>query len=778
MKDKMTVLNVIGCLLKKPEFLKDEGYILNVEDFPERFHKIVFASIKNLVDSGVNKITSIEVDSFISKYTKQYKIFTDNDGIDFLEEAKKLANVSNFDFYYNRLKKISLVNELKESGFDTSEIFDDNQVDIILREEMQGKFDEMTLEDILNIYEGKFIKLREAYSSSSDIVNVQAGSGLLGLKEEYKLVPEMGMPCGSKFLNTIQRGLRLKKFYLRSSPSGVGKAISNTTKILTASGWKTVGEVKVGEYLFGKDGDLTKVIKVHPQKELKDVYIVKLKDGREIECCEDHLWSFVRKTKKRDYNEVASTKEIIKLSESIGGFKNSKIGNMFFLPKNEAVRFPTKKFSTDPYTMGAILGGASFLFDKSDKTLRLNSKDPFVVKKIAELENLLHVRGNEGKNNWFFEHKDGKHKNVWVQDFLQDFEELWNVKSGEKYIPYSLLSSSIDQRFRLLNGLMDIGGFIEERGKVIYSTSSIRMKDSILELLRGLGFSASCSETKSRYVEGSINYTIRVQATLEEKMQLFSSDNKKEELVDLIIFSKRVVDKSLVAIVDIVKTDKKAEMTCFTVDNEDSLFLVGDFVVTHNTRLAVDDICTLSVAHYYDWKLNKWIETGISEPSLFITTELEKDEIQTLILARVSGVGEEKILDGKYSDEEEKVIDEAIEIISKSPLWIEEQPSFSIQDIENCIKRNKIEHNIGYVFFDYIFMSIKMLTELGTKAKGVKLREDNVLYMFSDKMKEICNRLNIHINSSSQLNGEWEKARDANQNMLRGAKAIKIVVAL
>lgn len=78
-----------------------------------------------------------------------------------------------------------------------------------------------------------------------------------------------------------------------------------------------------------------------------------------------------------------------------------------------------------------------------------------------------------------------------------------------------------------------------------------------------------------------------------------------------------------------------------------------------------------------------------SEPALFISTELEADEIQSMIIAFVSGVNESKILDGKYSGDEEERVDKAIQFIESAPLYIEHIDDFDINDIENLIKRYK-----------------------------------------------------------------------------------------
>ena len=73
---------------------------------------------------------------------------------------------------------------------------------------------------------------------------------------------------------------------------------------------------------------------------------------------------------------------------------------------------------------------------------------------------------------------------------------------------------------------------------------------------------------------------------------------------------------------------------------------------------------------------------------------------------------------------------------------------------------------------DYIHTSLKILEEITRRSGGVKLREDNVLFMLSIRLKDICNKYGIFILSSTQLNGDYVEAETPDQNLLRGAKAI------
>ena len=68
------------------------------------------------------------------------------------------------------------------------------------------------------------------------------------------------------------------------------------------------------------------------------------------------------------------------------------------------------------------------------------------------------------------------------------------------------------------------------------------------------------------------------------------------------------------------------------------------------------------------------------------------------MLAFSSNVNEEHILNGEYEEGEEKRMREAAHILKNSPIYIEELPDFSLQDVENTIKKNIREHHVQYVF--------------------------------------------------------------------------------
>ena len=189
------------------------------------------------------------------------------------------------------------------------------------------------------------------------------------------------------------------------------------------------------------------------------------------------------------------------------------------------------------------------------------------------------------------------------------------------------------------------------------------------------------------------------------------------------------------------------------------------------TRSMIADACYIACNKIYDESFG-WIKNGTSEPTLYITTEQELDEIQTMMLAFLSNVDEDHILNGHYDGDEEDRVREAANILKNSPLYIEELPDFSLKDVEDRIKKNLRDHEVKYVFHDYIHTSLKILEEITRRSGGIKLREDNILFMLSNKLKDICNTYGVFIMSATQLNGDYQEAKTPDQNLLRGAKAI------
>lgn len=410
--DTAAIIQVIGAVFKNPNLLDDERYFFSEEDFPERFHKILFGSIFNLHQLGAKVINIGTIEDYLIQRPNILAIYKNNKGREYLEEITNKNITGAFDFYYGRVKKMSLFRAYESIGLDLSWLYDvDNFLDAKKKQQQEDFIDNQSLEQLAELIDDKIAGIRLKYVDNATEVAKQAGNGILQLVDRLEAEPAIGYPLFGPIINSIVRGARLRKFYLRSAATGIGKSRSM----------------------------------------------------------------------------------------------------------------------------------------------------------IADACNF------------------------------------------------------------------------------------------------------ACNEI---YMNGG------------------------------------------------------------------------------------------------------WQPNGTKEPTLFITTEQELEEIQTMMLAFVSEVDEEHILKGEYLKGEKERVVKAANIIADSPLYIHLLPNFNMQDIENTIKKNVREYGIKYVAHDYIHSSMAILSEISSKA-GVKgLREDNILFMISTRLKDLCNEYGIFIISSTQLNGEYRDARIFDQNLLRGSKAV------
>lgn len=222
--NKMAIMQVLAGLIKNPLLFVDNDYKFDIEDFPERFHKIVFQAIEYLALNGMKKIGYMDIDQFLQQYDVQYKVFCQNDGVKYIQDILEISDDAKFQYYYESLKKYSLLNRLNAMGIDTKDVYDPDILDPKKKAESQAKFDAMTVNQILLIEETKILQTKEIYGSSSDIVASNAGDDAHELKERYKKTPEMGAPMVSAKLTYLYRGQRKGCLFLESAPQGTGKS--------------------------------------------------------------------------------------------------------------------------------------------------------------------------------------------------------------------------------------------------------------------------------------------------------------------------------------------------------------------------------------------------------------------------------------------------------------------------------------------------------------------------------------------------------------------------
>lgn len=224
--DITAIMQVIGCVFNQPQLLDyDDKYKFIEYDFPSEFHKIIFGSIYKLHELGAEKISIEAITDFLEDRPKKYGVFHSEKGEEWLTKVSLNAEPSTFDYYYNRMKKMSLLRAYSElAGIDVSDIYDPDNILDVTKKQIQEEFlDNASIPDIIDRIDRKIDNIKSEYSGGTAQDAAQAGDGVYDLLERLRQYPEAGVPLYGKYINTITRGARLKKFYLRSAPTGIGK---------------------------------------------------------------------------------------------------------------------------------------------------------------------------------------------------------------------------------------------------------------------------------------------------------------------------------------------------------------------------------------------------------------------------------------------------------------------------------------------------------------------------------------------------------------------------
>lgn len=192
---------------------------------------------------------------------------------------------------------------------------------------------------------------------------------------------------------------------------------------------------------------------------------------------------------------------------------------------------------------------------------------------------------------------------------------------------------------------------------------------------------------------------------------------------------------------------------------------------TFKSRTSLAEATDLAISKWYNWETGVWEDKGTAEKVLYITTEMEQDELEPTIWAYISGVKEEKIRDYNLTNEEVEIVKQSIEELNDcSTFYIEYVPKFDPTTINSIVKKYALQHDVDYVFFDYIHLNFQIMIELASKTRGMTTREDMMLGIFAAGLAEMAKEYNFHLSTSTQVNGEINHSKKLDQNVLRGAK--------
>lgn len=375
------------------------------------------------------------------------------------------------------------------------------------------------------------------------------------------------------------------------SGHGVGKALALDTVVPTPSGPRVWGTLQPGDWLFGKDGNPTKILARHDHDD-KAMYRIKFDDGIETVTCEDHQWLVKGRKERRNKLGWKTTTTKKMLANGVVRKNGNAVTKNWCLPPNRAVNLPARDdLYVHPYVLGLWLGDGALGCGRITGDRNEATWDD--VRHIYPL------------GRPYFDSRSSA-----VTYTVLGLKEKLSVEGilNYKHVPEKYLYGDIEQRTELLRGMMDSDGWQENGGtRAGFCSKDKVLCENVLYLARSLGMKAwMCRERENSYV-----------ARMVGELCPFALKRKA-------IGWRACEERYLLRWVTDIEFVGYANCMCVTVDADDSLFLCNDFVVTHNTAF-----CSWLALHFLLFRND--VKVIVTSPSLKQLTDGLIPELQKWI---------------------------------------------------------------------------------------------------------------------------------------------------
>jgi replicative DNA helicase len=420
---------------------------------------------------------------------------------------------------------------------------------------------------------------------------------------------------------------------------GGGKALDVRTPIRVPDGWKTMGDLRDGDMVYGSDGQPTRVSRAWPVMLGRPCRRLTFSDGSSIVCDEDHLWV----THTREARKSAASRALYEarcqdagvhavgyrprvtpeartaamLGESLerGDYTHS-------IPTCSPLSGARADLPIDPYVLGLWLGDGT----KRTSDICAGAQDlDHVVRQIQAAGEVPVVR----RSRDVFQIRFGPMSFFGLAGCGKQRLRRLNLVEN-KHVPTLYANASFEQRLALMQGIMDSDGTAYPlRGRCAITLTLRKLAEDVLDLALGLGLRATMTEADAKLYGRVVGRKYKIGFTT--SLPVFRLPRKAERLQQSV--STRATHRYLVAVEEV----PSVPVRCITVEANDSLYLAGrSLIPTHNTVL-VDQM----VLHIKEQEPDVRAHIYVNELNLGVRT--------ARMLARMTGVPWQVIRDRKMN---------------------------------------------------------------------------------------------------------------------------------
>lgn len=380
-----------------------------------------------------------------------------------------------------------------------------------------------------------------------------------------------------------------------------GKAQPLTSNVLTPSGWKRMGDLRVGDAVVDPDGYQSKVLEILPQG-VTPTYRITFSDGSVCEAAADHMWDIERWSTRKSIHggqeafkirETVTTERIHRALES--SCYPPHLLDSCGLAGTDFISSGVEDLCLDPYLLGLLLGDGNlcsgtpkfFTADpqleqavrdlvpihiESKSTLRPDGVTTELVLGAAETAPVVHMQGRYNRNPL-----------IEMARALEVDKPAW-----EKFVPERYKQASAKTRLAVLQGLMDTDGEGREKRSAQFSSSSEQLRNDVVWLARSLGLPATAFEKPS--------YLYAPDGSRKECRTAYLADIW--ECLDLRVFrlSRKIktLPKQALRTFKSIERIADVDCQCISVSAPSAQYITDDFIPTHNgerNKMAYFQLC-------------------------------------------------------------------------------------------------------------------------------------------------------------------------------------------
>ena len=558
--------------------------------------------------------------------------------------------------------------------------------------------------------------LRSVVARIDELYNRQGGSDITGIA------------TGFIDLDKQTSGLQKGDLVIVAGRPSMGKAQPLDAKIKTQDGWKLMGELQMGDELASVDGEHSIVTGIYPQG-LKQIYKVTFSDGRQAECCDEHLWQVMH----RDWVEP----RVINTVRLIGMLACVRYRNRLWIEPVSGDFGHSRGLPIHPWVLGALLGDGTLALSQGSVTFSTSSSES--VERMNALAGYEMELVHAGAYDWRLVSKaritvNGQRTSVATNYFSAALDDLGVLgsRSFDKFIPAQYLESDKASRLALFQGLMDTDGWIEKWGSIHFCSVSAQLAEDVASLARSLGGFCSVSTQKTSYTyqgelkQGRLAYVLNM--SFKAGFEAFTLTEKKERLRSYWSRQRRLTFKS-------VEPSRTAQAQCISVSHPSRTYVTNDYVVTHNTAFA------LNIAE------NVALAEGL--PVVIFSMEMSGEQLASRLLGSVGRVDQSRMRTGKLQNDEWPRVTDAIARLSNTQILIDE--SGALSSLELRARARRIARNfggtLGLVVIDYL----QLMSGSGSENRATEISA------ISRSLKSLAKELQCPVVALSQLNRGLEQ---------------------